>query len=102
VPKLIEKWEPTLGVRVNASFLQQMKTKWGSCNYKAGNIRINTELVKKPRDLLEYGVVHEMLHLLKPTHSKRVLMLLSKHEPAWREARLELNTLPLSEVPLPK
>lgn len=32
------------------------------CNPAAGNIRLNTELVKKPRDLLEYVVVHEVLH----------------------------------------
>ena len=48
-----------------------MKTKWGSCNHRAGNIRLNTELVKKPKDLLEYVVVHEMAHLLEPTHSER-------------------------------
>lgn len=98
VPTLIAKWEPKLGVRVNAYFLQPMKTKWGSCNHKGGNIRLNTELVKKPKDLLEYVVVHEMLHLLEPTHSERFLALLGKHYPAWREARVELNELPLSEV----
>lgn len=98
VPRLIAKWEPKLGVKVNAYFLQPMKTKWGSCNHKAGNIRLNTELVKKPKDLLEYVVVHEMVHLLEPTHSERFIALLSKHYPAWREARGELNELPLSEV----
>lgn len=99
LPRLIKKWEPKLGVRVNAYFLQQMKTKWGSCNHKGGNIRLNTELVKKPKDLLEYVVVHEMVHLLEPTHSERFLELLTKHYPSWREARSELNELPLSEVP---
>ena len=76
-------------------FLQRMKTKWGSCNHRARNIRLNTELVKKPKDLLEYVVVHEMVHLIEPTHSERFLALLSKHYPTWREARAELNELPL-------
>jgi predicted metal-dependent hydrolase len=92
---LIPKWEPTLGVRVAAYFLQRMKTKWGSCNHRARNIRLNTELVKKPKDLLEYVVVHEMLHLIEPTHSQRFIALMSKHYPSWREARAELNELPL-------
>ena len=61
IPTLISKWEPKLGVQVAAYFLQRMKTKWGSCNHKAGHIRLNTELVKKPKDLIEYVVVHEML-----------------------------------------
>ncbi len=96
VPQLIKKWEAKLGVRVSGYFLQRMKTKWGSCNHRAGNIRLNTELVKKPKDLVEYVVVHEMLHLVEPTHSERFIGLLDKHYRSWREARAELNALPLS------
>jgi predicted metal-dependent hydrolase len=95
VPELVRRWEPRLGVEVVAYFLQRMKTKWGGCNHRARNIRLNTELVKKPKDLLEYVVVHEMLHLIEPTHSERFLALISRHYPAWREARAELNELPL-------
>jgi predicted metal-dependent hydrolase len=95
IPQLIAKWEPVLGVKVQAYFLQRMKTRWGSCNPSAGHIRLNTELVKKPRDLIEYVVVHEMIHLLEPTHNARFLALLSEHYPAWRTARAELNELPL-------
>jgi predicted metal-dependent hydrolase len=96
VPALIKKWERRLQVEVSEYFVQRMKTKWGGCNHRAGRIRLNTELVKKPRDLLEYVVVHEMLHLIEPTHSKRFVELLSAHFPTWREARQELNQLPLS------
>lgn len=76
-------------------FLQRMKTKWGSCNHRVGHIRLNTELVKKPKDLLEYVIVHEMMHLLEPNHSVRFLALLDQHYPTWSEARAELNELPL-------
>jgi predicted metal-dependent hydrolase len=96
VPSLIRKWEEKLKVNVSGYFLQRMKTKWGSCNHRVGNIRLNTELAKKPKDLLEYVVVHEMLHLVEPTHSERFVGLLQKHYPTWREARAELNELPLA------
>jgi len=96
VPELIRRWEPKLGLEVSGYFLQRMKTKWGGCNHRARTIRLNTELVKKPKDLLEYVVIHEMLHLIEPTHSERFVTLMSKHYPAWREARAELNELPLS------
>lgn len=96
VPRLIRKWEPRLGVKVAAYYLQRMKTRWGGCNHKARNIRLNTELVKKPKDLLEYVVVHEMAHLIVPTHSERFVALLTDHYPAWRAARAELNELPLT------
>jgi predicted metal-dependent hydrolase len=96
VPVLIEKWEAKLGVRVARYFLQRMKTKWGGCNHRARHIRLNTELVKKPKELLEYVIVHELAHLLEPTHSDRFVAVLEKHWPSWREARAELNELPLS------
>lgn len=99
MPPLIYKWEQKLNVTVAGYFLQRMKTRWGSCNYRAKHIRLNTELVKKPKDLLEYVVVHEMAHLLEPTHSQRFVDLLDKHYPHWKESRNELNELPLgSEI----
>ena len=96
VPPLIQKWERRLNVRVRGYFLQRMKTKWGSCNHKAGHIRLNTQLVIKPKDLLEYVIVHEMVHLIEPTHSDRFLAILGEHYPTWHEARAELNELPLA------
>lgn len=96
VPPFIQKWEARLGVEVTNYYLQRMKTRWGSCNHQAKHIRLNTELVKKPKDLLEYVIVHEMAHLLEPTHSDRFVAILDTHYPTWREARAELNELPLS------
>lgn len=96
VPPLVKKWEGKLGVNVSAYFLQRMKTKWGSCNRRAGTIRLNTELVKKPIDLLEYVVAHEVVHLVEPSHSERFVALMNRHYPTWRDARAELNELPLA------
>jgi predicted metal-dependent hydrolase len=96
VPPLIRKWEAKLDVEVASYFLQRMKTKWGGCNPRQRNIRLNTELVKKPKDLLEYVVLHEMVHLVEPKHNERFLALMTKYYPTWREARAELNDLPLA------
>lgn len=95
VPNLIHKWGGRLDVDVSGYFLQRMKTKWGSCNPRSRSIRINTELVKKPKDLLEYVVVHELAHLIEPSHSERFVAILDRHWPQWRESRAELNALPL-------
>lgn len=96
LPPLLAKWQKILGVRVSKVFVQRMKTKWGSCNHRAGHIRLNTELAKKPRKLLEYVIAHELAHLLEPTHNERFMTLLQNHFPRWREARAQLNELPLS------
>lgn len=96
IPGLVAEWQPRLGVRVNGYFLQRMKTKWGSCNHRTHHIRLNTELVKKPKDLLEYVIVHEMIHVREPRHTDRFFSLLDRHYPRWREAQAELNELPLA------
>lgn len=95
LPLLIAKWEPLIGVKVGRFFVQRMKTKWGSCNKGTRSIRLNTDLAKKPRDCLEYIVVHEMLHLLEPTHNTRFLALMDRFMPNWRLRRDQLNQLPV-------
>ena len=92
---LIAKWAPLLGVSVGRVFVQQMKTKWGSCNPRARTIRINTELAKKPTECLEYIVVHEMLHLLEPTHNAHFVALMDQFMPKWQFFRQRLNRLPV-------
>ncbi|MEW5830245.1 MAG: SprT family zinc-dependent metalloprotease [Chloroflexota bacterium] len=95
---LIEKWEPVLGVKANRVIVRRMKTKWGSCNPHTGNIHLNTELAKKPRECLEYVLVHELVHLLEPTHNDRFVSLMDKFLPQWKHLRDELNRAPLGHV----
>ena len=95
-PPLIAKWEPLMGVKVERFFVQRMKTKWGSCNPAPRSIRLNTELAKKPRECLEYIVVHEMAHLIERHHNDRFVSIMNEHLPQWRMHRQELNSAPLA------
>ena len=95
VPPLVAKWEPLMDVKVARIHVQRMKTKWGSCNAAAGAIRLNTDLAKKPRECLEYLVVHEMAHLLEPTHNARFVAVMDRFMPKWRSFREALNRLPV-------
>lgn len=95
VPALLAKWEPVVGRKVACVYVQRMKTKWGSCNPVARNIRLNTELAKKPPECLEYIVVHELAHLCEPTHNDRFITLMNKLMPHWRDCRDLLNRLPV-------
>jgi len=95
IPPLIARWEPLLGVKVERFFVQRMKTKWGSCNARVGTFRLNTDLAKKPPECLEYLVVHEMAHLLEPTHNRRFVALMDQFMPNWQLCRAELNRLPV-------
>lgn len=95
VPPLVAKWEPLMNVKVERFFVQRMKTKWGSCSPGSASIRLNTDLAKKPRECLEYIVVHEMAHLLEPTHNSRFMSLMDLFMPNWQFYREVLNRLPV-------
>lgn len=95
VPPLIQKWEPILDVSVDRFTIQHMKTRWGSCTHEKASIRLNTELAKKPPECLEYIVVHEMVHLLEPTHNAYFIALMDKFLPHWINYRNLLNDLPV-------
>ena len=93
--ELVAKWEPKIGVAVTGFYVRRMKTRWGSCNSQARTIRLNTDLAKKPRECLEYIVVHEMIHLLEPNHSDRFQSHMSRLMPDWKHRRQVLNRLPV-------
>ncbi len=95
IPALLAKWEPLLRVKVNRLFVQRMKTKWGSCTPESGYIRLNTDLAKKPPECLEYILVHELVHLLEPTHNERFVALMDMYLPHWQHLRKRLNELPV-------
>jgi predicted metal-dependent hydrolase len=92
---LINTWQEKLNVQANKLFIQEMTRKWGSCNPKTGNIRLNTQLAQKPKVCLEYVVLHELVHLLVSTHCEKFTALLDHHLPDWEERRRLLNDLPL-------
>lgn len=95
-PPLLAKWEKALGVKAGKIFVQKMKTKWGSCSPGAGNVRLNTDLAKKPMQCLEYIIAHELTHLLERHHNDRFTALMDAHMPRWRQYREMLNSLPLA------
>jgi len=95
LPPLLAKWEKLLGVKAGRCFVQKMRTKWGSCSHDSGNIRLNTDLAKKPPECLEYIVVHELVHLLEPSHNQRFVFLMDQFMPKWKFYRDQLNRLPV-------
>ena len=94
--QLVSSWAPRIGVSVDTIFVRKMKTKWGSCNPTSGSIRLNSDLAKKPKDCVEYVVVHELIHLIEPTHNARFHRLMNRFMPNWQTLRDQLNELPVA------
>ncbi len=92
---VIRKFEKIMHVKVKKVYIQRMKTRWGSCHFKQSSIRLNSELAKKPIELVEYVIAHEMTHLLIPNHGPQFISIMDRVIPAWKHLRDELNALPL-------
>lgn len=52
-------------------FVQNQKTKFGSCSIKSKSIRISDKLAKMPQWVLDYVIIHELAHIIYPNHSNR-------------------------------
>lgn len=93
--KYIAFWEKQMNLKVAEFGIKRMRTKWGSCNREAKRIWLNLELAKKPKECLEYIVVHEMVHVLERNHGTRFVALMDQFLPQWRQYKDELNRLPV-------
>lgn len=93
---ILADWQGTIGVTPASWGIKRMKTKWGACNALARRIWLNSELAKKPVGCIEYIVVHELVHLLEPSHNTRFIELMDGFLPDWRSRRDHLNSSPLA------
>jgi predicted metal-dependent hydrolase len=93
VELLVAQWEPVMGVVVSGITIRKMKTRWGSCNVKTHHININLALWDKPEQCLQYVVIHEMAHLLEPSHNKVFWGYVSRYCPNWKQIRRYLNDI---------
>ncbi len=72
--------------------LRNMKTRWGVCNRTNNTVTLNTELIKKDIDLLDYVIIHELCHFYEANHSSKFWNHVSKYYPNYKEARKRLRS----------
>ena len=96
LPGIVERMEARIGVHAARWSVRVMKTRWGSCTPKTGAIRINARLAAYPLECLEFVVVHELVHLLEPSHNARFRTLLDEFCPDNRGIARRLKQQPIS------
>ncbi len=70
---------------------RKMKTRWGVCNRRDKTITLNTELIKKKVDLIDYVIIHEMAHFYEGNHSKKFWAIVEQACPNYKLRRSELR-----------
>lgn len=71
--------------------IRTMKTRWGVNNRGNNTITLNSELLKKDLDLLDYVIIHELCHFYEANHSDRFWRHVSEFYPHYKEARRRLR-----------
>ena len=79
------------GLRVARIQIRDQRSHWGSCSSK-GTIALNWRLLQMPPSVSDYVLLHELMHLREPNHSRRFWRLVEQVCPAHREARVWLRT----------
>ena len=93
VEPMIERHSKEMGVRPTAVSYRPMISRWGVCKVKDGSICYSTYLLLLPDWCIEHVVVHELCHLLEPSHNARFYTLMDKYYPKWKEARKETRRI---------
>ena len=96
IKKYAKKWEEIMYVQKACFLIRDMKTRWGSCSIKTGRIRLNKRLALYPEEYLEYVIVHELCHLIEPSHNMRFKNYMTGFMPDWKERKKRLNEIIIS------
>ena len=78
-----------MGVSPSVVYYKPMISRWGMCKIKDRSVCISTYALLLPDWCVEHIVVHELCHLLEPSHNVRFHTLMDRFFPKWREARKE-------------
>lgn len=83
------KWAKTIKIEPKQIQMRPMTRKWASCSGK-GYLTFSKLLLNEKREFGEYVIVHELLHLKIPNHSKLFKSFMITYMPDWKDrAKLE-------------
>ncbi len=71
--------------------IRSMRTRWGVCNRLAKTITLNSELIKKPVEQIDYVIIHEMAHFYEGNHSKKFWKIVEEACPNYKNLRKALK-----------
>jgi len=76
--------------------IRKMKNRWGSCT-ATGQILLNPDLIRAPFNSILYVCLHELCHLIEPTHQKSFFILQESVMPDWERWKNKLELFAYSD-----
>lgn len=93
IPPMVERHAKEMGVKPSFVYYKSTISRWGQCNVRDKSIYFSSFLLLLPEWCVEHVVVHELCHLLEPSHNARFHALMDRYFPRWREARRETRRI---------
>ena len=85
-PAIVKKYASLMGVTYNRITIRHQKTRWGSCT-KTGNLSFNCLLMKMPKNVRDYVIIHELAHRKELNHSSKYWAIVAEYCPWYKEAK---------------
>ncbi|MBP3194208.1 MAG: M48 family metallopeptidase [Cardiobacteriaceae bacterium] len=92
----LDFWQKRTNLYCQEWKIKNMKSRWGSCKPSSKTLCFNLQLVHQEEKYLEYIILHELIHLIEPSHNANFKRHLSHYMPNWQILRKELNTAELT------
>jgi len=93
IEPMVERNARKMGVKPSFICYKPMISRWGRCDVRDKSICFSAYLLLMPDWCVEQVVVHELCHLLEPSHNQRFHALMDRYFPRWREARKEMMSI---------
>ena len=83
--KRTEQLSEKLNFQFNKLYIRNQKSKWGNCSGDK-NISLNFKLIKAPEYVIDYIIIHELLHTVVMEHTNKFWTLLKSYYPNYKES----------------
>lgn len=93
----VRDWAARIGVRGPQIYLRQMSRKWASIS-TSGRLTLNSEILEMPKDLGEFVIVHEIIHMIAPNHGKVFKSFMYAYLPDWLEREKRLRSYDIAKI----
>ena len=90
LPERVAAWRAKAGVELPRVVSSDQQKRWGSCD-RNGTIRLNWRIIQAPMRLVDYVVVHELIHLRHRGHGRDYWQALGRVLPDYQRRREDLR-----------
>ena len=90
LPKRLKELAEIHGFKYEIVTIKNASTRWGSCS-SANNINLNLHLMRVPEHLIDYVLLHELVHTVVKNHGEKFWLLLELCYPNCKKADKEMN-----------